>query len=205
MSINLNNNIILITGVPGIGKTTLIKRISDIIINKYSHKFVVKGFYTQEVRNSEFGERIGFDVIDVTNPLNRRQLSRIDLKSGPKVGKYCVDLKSFESIAIPLISFTEKEIKTIEESNKELIVIIDEIGKMEAFSDLFRKGVKQLFDSEVTSRSYRILATLPTKRNVRLAEDLRQKSANREIHINRSNRDSMSDRVVNMLCETAIR
>jgi nucleoside-triphosphatase THEP1 len=42
---------ILLTGVPAIGKTTLIKSISHLINNKYSDRFVIKGFYTQEVRN----------------------------------------------------------------------------------------------------------------------------------------------------------
>jgi nucleoside-triphosphatase THEP1 len=42
---------ILLTGVPAIGKTTLIKRICHLINNKYSDRFLIKGFYTQEVRN----------------------------------------------------------------------------------------------------------------------------------------------------------
>ncbi|XP_054163146.1 cancer-related nucleoside-triphosphatase homolog [Oppia nitens] len=197
-------NHIFITGLPSVGKTTLIKKVIDIIEDKYSHRFTVKGFYTQEVRSAT-EERIGFDIIDITNPLNRKQLARIDFNSGPKVGKYFVDLHSFESIAIPLLNISKEEIELLDKSNKQMILVIDEIGKMETFSDVFRKSVRQMFDNEVTTKSYRIMATLPVKRNVQLAEDLRRRSGSDEIHINRSNRNSMADRVVNMLCENAIR
>ena len=151
------------------------------------------------------GERIGFDVIDINSESNRKPLARIDFKFTQKVGKYSVDIQSFESIAIPLMTVTDFDINTIEQTNKQLIIVIDEIGKMEAFSDIFRKGVKQLFDSDVSSKSYRILASIPAKRNIQMLEEIHSKYANREIHINRSNRNQMADRVVNMLCETAIR
>ncbi len=45
----------LITGLPGCGKTTLIKELSSVIpINK-------KGFFTEEIR--EKGKRAGFKII----------------------------------------------------------------------------------------------------------------------------------------------
>jgi len=75
---------------------------------------------------------------------------------------------------------------------------------MEAFGDHFRKGVR-LFDTEVGSKSYRILATHPMARSVQMVDEFRQKSGNNDMQIKGSNRNSMADRVVNMLCETAIR
>ena len=49
---SFNSNHILITGLPGVGKTTLIKRVIDTIKLRHSDQFFVKGFYTQEVRSS---------------------------------------------------------------------------------------------------------------------------------------------------------
>ena len=200
----VSRSVLIISGPPAIGKTSLIKSVVNTIKQKLCHRFVVKGFYTEEVR-STIGYRIGFDVIDINEPSHRRPLARVDRKTGPIVGKYRVDVESFEEIAVPLITVTDSEIRAIEASNRQLIVVIDEIGKMEAFSDIFRKGVKQLFDSNVPSNSYKILTSLPAKRNVAMAEEVRQRPGNREIRLNRRNRDAMADRVVGMLCETAIR
>jgi nucleoside-triphosphatase len=136
-------------------------------------------------------------VIDINNSENRKQLSRIDSKSGPKVGKYSVDIKSFESIAIPLISLNQTELK---ESSKTLIIVIDEIGKMEMFSDLFKRTVKQLFDSNI-----KIMATIPVQQNLELVQELRDRSDSKEIYVQRSNRDFLADNVVRMLCENAIK
>ncbi len=136
-------------------------------------------------------------MIDINNSENRKQLSRIDSKSGPKVGKYLVDIKSFESIAIPLISLNQTELK---ESSKTLIIIIDEIGKMEMFSDLFKRTIRQLFDSNIN-----ILATIPVQQNLELVQELRNRSDSKEICVERSNRDLLVDKVVRMLCENAIK
>ena len=51
--------------------------------------------------------------------------------TGPQVGKYSVDVLSFEEIALPVIN---KALNI--ERDKNTIVIIDEIGKMEMFSEI---------------------------------------------------------------------
>ena len=63
MSSNSINNII-ITGKPGIGKTTLIKKIlCDLnLINIFKN---ISGFITEEIRTNN--QRIGFDLITFDN------------------------------------------------------------------------------------------------------------------------------------------
>lgn len=130
---------ILITGKPGIGKTTLIKG----IIQKIGEK--AGGFYTEEVRKA--GQRIGF----IIKTLDGKEglLSCIDVDSPYKVGKYKVDLESFENIALPAIENALRNSK---------IIIIDEIGSMELFSAKFKDMVLKALDS-----SSPVIATIKHK------------------------------------------
>ncbi|MGH7807073.1 MAG: NTPase [Thermodesulfobacteriota bacterium] len=120
---------ILITGLPGIGKTTVIKKLSEALND--SHPV---GFYTEEIR--EQGIRKGFELISLDG--RKGLLSHVDIKSAYKVGKYNVDIKGFEDFldSIPFFElFTS-------------IIIIDEIGKMECLSKKFRKLLVDVLDSE---------------------------------------------------------
>jgi len=70
---------------------------------------------------------VGFSI----NTLDGREgiLAHQNLKSQFRVGKYGVNLKDIDSIAVPAM-IAER---------KEKIVVIDEIGKMECFSVLFKR------------------------------------------------------------------
>ncbi|WP_457623042.1 nucleoside-triphosphatase [Persephonella sp.] len=133
---------ILITGRPAVGKTTVVKK----LLKKLPYKFI--GFYTDEIRDAN-GKRIGFKI--VTTNGYEKILSHKGLKSKYKVGSYGVDVKGFESTVIPLFEKHKKD--------KEKIFIIDEIGKMELFSDRFVKTIKDLFKE----RDINIIATIPIK------------------------------------------
>ncbi|XP_061480488.1 cancer-related nucleoside-triphosphatase isoform X1 [Rhineura floridana] len=92
---------VFLTGPPGIGKTTLIQKATEIL---KSSSVPIDGFYTEEVR--EGGRRVGFDVVTLSG--RRGVLSRVG--SGPaaarceyRVGQYVVDLTSFEQLALPLL------------------------------------------------------------------------------------------------------
>jgi nucleoside-triphosphatase len=120
---------ILITGIPGIGKTTLIKKIGRELAD-----LLPVGFYTEEIR--ERGIRKGFELINLSG--RRELLSHVDIRSPYRVSKYGVDIKRFEDFlgSIPFFAQGTE------------IVIIDEIGKMECFSKRFEQIVRALLDSE---------------------------------------------------------
>ena len=124
---------ILITGVPSCGKTTLIKK----LIKDY--KGSVSGFFTEEIRNEI---RKGFKIRDVATG-EEGILASIDLKEGPKVGKYFVNIKDIERIAIPSL---ERE---------SSIYFIDEIGAMELKSKRFEEMLETILSSDKN-----IIATL---------------------------------------------
>ncbi len=89
---------VLITGPPGVGKTTLIKRLVD---HARSMGVGVFGFITTEVR--EGGSRVGFRIVDI-NSGREAWLAHVSLfTGGPTVGKYNVNLRAMEEVGIPAI------------------------------------------------------------------------------------------------------
>ncbi len=120
---------ILITGIPGIGKTTGVIRLAEELKD-----LSPAGFYTAEIR--EGGVRRGFEMVGLNG--RRELLAHVDIESAYHVGRYGIDLRSFEFFLDSLMSAGP--------ANK--IIIIDEIGKMECLSQKFRAFVRDSLDSE---------------------------------------------------------
>lgn len=130
---------ILITGLPGCGKTTLIKSVAAEIHLPYS------GFFTNEIRDSS--RRVGFEIESFTGA--KGILSHINFKSPNRVGKYGINVASFEKIAMPEMEKAQA---------LRQLLIVDEIGKMELLSQNFRNSLERAFDSDL-----RIIATILMK------------------------------------------
>ncbi|KAI8514603.1 hypothetical protein Bbelb_071940 [Branchiostoma belcheri] len=86
---------VLLTGPPGIGKTTLTQKACEVL---QKDGVRVQGFYTEEVRTG--GRRQGFDIITLDG--QRGPLARVCQQSGDqgrrreyRVGQYLVNLPSF--------------------------------------------------------------------------------------------------------------
>jgi len=120
---------ILITGPPGIGKTTLVMKISRTLADRRP-----VGFYTEEIR--ERGIRKGFSLVDFAG--RRGILSHIDIKGRYSVGRYGVDVATFDDFLKRIPFF----------SPDSHVIMIDEIGKMECISSEFRKLLTAILDSE---------------------------------------------------------
>lgn len=162
---------ILITGPPGVGKTTLIKNLSKRLSPLHP-----VGFYTEEIR--EEGVRKGFELLSLDG--TRGLLSHIDIKSPHRVGKYKVDVKGFEVF-----------LKTIPFLNpKTQLIIMDEIGKMECLSNLFKKMLKEILDSEK-----RVIATIALKGSG-LIEEVKKREDVVLFEISQRNKDSLLSEVL---------
>jgi len=129
---------IFISGNPRTGKTTLVKR----IVEEFGKdKFF--GFWTEEIRENK--KRIGFKI--VTTWGEERILASIYKRTPYRVGKYFVFKENIDEIS-------EKVLEKLEE-NKDKIIVVDEIGKMEFYSEKF----KELVD-KILKEDYKVLAVV---------------------------------------------
>lgn len=131
---------ILLTGLPGCGKTTAITRILD---NLNRRKAV--GFYTQEIRQGNVRKGFRWTSLDGNTGI----LAHVDIRGRYRVGKYGVDVTGFEKSVLPILD--------VERVDAELFVI-DEIGKMECLSEKFVTVIRRLFASDKS-----VLATVAKK------------------------------------------
>ncbi|MGB9811621.1 MAG: NTPase [Dictyoglomus turgidum] len=121
---------IFITGQPGVGKTTLLKKIYNFCREK---SIVVCGFITEEVRENRF--RIGFDLITLGDN-QRLNFASIYKETPYKFGKYFLDIAALENV-MDRIFCIEAE-----------VYIIDEIGKMEFFSERFKEKIHKIMEND---------------------------------------------------------
>lgn len=122
---------VLLEGRPGVGKTTVSRRLVETL---RARGVQVDGFTTEEIRVA--GRRLGFAIETMAG--ERGVLAHVDLPGPPRVGKYGVDLPTFERLALGSMSPAAG------------VVIIDELGKMELASERFRHEVEELFAAKGT-------------------------------------------------------
>ena len=118
----------LLTGRPGVGKTSLIKQAIAGIKGR------VGGFYTEEIRSQ--GVREGFRLVTLDG--QTATLAHVNFKSPYRVSKYGVDIESLDKVGVSALNQATQECD---------LVVVDEIGKMELFSPRFRETVQGIINS----------------------------------------------------------
>ena len=114
---------VLITGRPGVGKTTLVRRVLEALDAPAS------GFYTRETRGAD-GRRTGFELVTLDGLAVT--LASVDLAGVPRVGRYGVDIDALERAGVPAIEAAVEA---------DRLVVVDEIGKMELLSTAFQRAI----------------------------------------------------------------
>ncbi len=120
---------ILLTGRPGVGKTTVIKRVVERVGGDAG------GFYTTEIRQA--GRRQGFRIVTLDG--QEGILSHVDIKGRPRVSRYGVNTRDLEEVGVAALLRATMDAD---------LVIVDEIGKMELFSEAFRQAVADAIESD---------------------------------------------------------
>ena len=121
--------ILILTGAPGVGKTTLLTKTVDALKTKGVR---VGGMITREVR--EDNVRVGFEILDLTSN-KHGWLAHVNRQGGPQVGKYYVNLNDLDNVGAAAIT------QALEKCD---VIAIDEIGPMELFSQKFKQAVTQV-------------------------------------------------------------
>jgi nucleoside-triphosphatase len=117
---------IFLTGAPSSGKTTVIKKVIEGL------EYPANGFYTEEERIA--GTRVGFVMKTLAGETG--YLAHQDIKSDFRIRRYGVSIHNIETIAVLSINTANNN-----------IIILDEIGKMECFSDRFKRAAVKALDS----------------------------------------------------------
>jgi len=110
---------IFLTGAPSSGKTTVIKKVIAGL------KYPANGFYTEEERVAD--RRVGFLMRTLDN--RKGYLAHQDIHSDLHIRRYGVSIENIETIAVPAIAPAGRN-----------VIILDEIGKMECFSETFKQA-----------------------------------------------------------------
>jgi nucleoside-triphosphatase len=130
---DLMTRVLVLTGAPGVGKTTLLTKIVDALKAK---GISVGGMISREVRVDNV--RVGFEILDLANG-RHGWLAHVNGQSGPQVGKYYVNLDDLDAIGAVAIT------QAIEKCS---VIAIDEIGPMELYSQKFKQAVVQALEGK---------------------------------------------------------
>jgi nucleoside-triphosphatase len=165
---------VLLEGRPGSGKTTVAARLAAVLAER---RIEAHGFVTHEVR--ERGRRVGFEVETLDG--ERATLAHVRLPGPPRVGRYGVDLDSFERLALPALS----------KPPEQGVVLIDELGKMELASEPFREAVSGLLDSP-----FDVIATIHVFSHP-FTERLKRRREIELVRLSRATRDELPEQLAN--------
>jgi nucleoside-triphosphatase len=125
--------VLLLTGRPGSGKTTALRRVVAALGERAG------GFYTQESRAG--GRRTGFELVTLDGEralLATKDRDAVLARPAP-FGRYRVDLEAIEGLGVPAL------LGALERGQ---VVVVDEIGPMEILSPRFREAILRILEGE---------------------------------------------------------
>jgi nucleoside-triphosphatase len=167
---------LLLTGQPGTGKTALIKEVLA------RTKVKGDGFYTEEIRTG--GIRQGFRIVTLGG--QEAILAHVSISSPYQVSKYRVDTDALDRVGVSALR------QALKESD---LIVIDEIGKMELLSPLFREAVTQAIDS-----GKRVLGTIMLNPHP-FADEIKRHPEVEVLLVTRDNRNEAMKMVLDWLTE----
>lgn len=120
--LGMAKTVLLLTGRPGVGKTTLLRRALATFAGRAG------GFYTREIREGQ--RRVGFALVTLDG--EEAVLARVAFADRQRVSRYGVDVEALDRVGVAAVR------RALRESD---LVVVDEVGKMELLSPAFREAV----------------------------------------------------------------
>lgn len=171
---------IFLTGEPGVGKTTAVRQ---IVVELAKHGKRASGMISSETR--ETGERIGFQLEDISTHEMCILASKEIIQGNPTVGRYYVNVSGIEKL----------DAHAIEKATNEAdVIIIDEIGPMELKSSPFILAV----ESALASKKH-IIGTIHRRYSHRWIDSIKSNPKSRIIEVTSSNKHTITSMIVNEL------
>jgi nucleoside-triphosphatase len=164
---------LLLTGVPGVGKTTVVRRAAEKLRERRRR---VRGFTTEEIRRGR--ERVGFRI--ETFDGESAVLAHVSIRSEYRVSRYGVDVAALDRVIGKALAL----------SPRPDVYLIDEIGRMECFSAKFPAAVEDLLDAKQP-----VVATVAL-RGGGFIEAVKRRADVELRTVTRSNREEMPSRVL---------
>ena len=153
---------IFITGAPGIGKTTVVQRVMELLKEKGLN---AGGIYCPEIRINNV--RLGFEIVDLFTG-RKGILSHVNQQQGPRIGRYKVNLKDLSNIGVDALNRALREADYI---------IIDEVGPMELQGKDFQgavlyvvEGPKPVLGILHWKMSHAIIDAIKARKDVKIYE-----------------------------------
>jgi nucleoside-triphosphatase len=167
-------SLLLLTGPPGVGKTTALRRVCEALRIE-----PMRGFYTEEVRVG--GTRQGFRLVTLDG--EQCMIADVGRPGSPRVGKYGVDVAAIDAVARRVLA----------PDPAVALFVIDEIGKMECLSQGFVGAVRTLL-----ALGRPLLATVALTGGG-LIEEVKRDPRARLVQLTRDNRDRLPGEIAHIL------
>ncbi|MHC3128888.1 MAG: NTPase [Candidatus Bathyarchaeota archaeon] len=177
--------LILVTGPPGIGKTSILRRTVKELKNR---KYDVGGMICREVR--EGGVRVGFEIMDLSTG-TRGWLAHVNQPTGPRIGKYHVNLTDLDVIGVGAI------LDAIQNAD---ILAVDEIGPMELSSTAFSNALVKAVES-----SKPMLVTVHYGLRNSLVNSIKKREDTEILEVTYKNRENLHNLIANKISEHLIK
>ena len=162
---------VFLTGIPGVGKSTVVRKVVQGI---QQEGVKVGGVTTADLRSGS--TRVGFEIRDLMTG-EAGVLAHVNEATGPRIGKYHVKSEDLDRIG------TEAIVSAIKHAD---LIVIDEVGPMELTSSRFKEAVQAAL---ACGKS--LLGTVHRNAQDPLVQAIKRDRAVEVIEVTNENRDSL--------------
>lgn len=191
---------IFLTGPPGVGKTTLIRR----VLHRLGASVELAGFVTVEELGAD-GQRVGFRSVDLADASHTVQLATLEAAEKacvghdalPQVGPFRVHVEDMVTFAARAL--VAPSAGTTPRGRR--LVVLDEVGAMQLLSSTFQALLAEALGHEGGDGTTPCLGTLPSPglHDLPFVEGIRERGDVHVFAVTEDNREDLVDEIWQLL------